>query len=164
MCINLIKVPMSSFILAWFMTIKAVLSWGVTPFSGSFKLDSGPTALVVRLGMAAANILVSHIQMATLRDNASRDVLRVCVFSSVFEIMELTRAAVWGPIGGERVKWPSRQIRAAEKHRSSMDSPVLSSPVPGVGDVPSASSVIVHSLSPYGLPYWLAAAKYGQRS
>lgn len=53
------------------MTIKAVLSWELTPLSGSFKLERGPTDLVVRLGIAAAKILVSQIQMATLRDSVS---------------------------------------------------------------------------------------------
>lgn len=53
------------------MTIKAVLSWGVTPFSGSCRLDNGPTDLLVKLGMAAANILVSHIHIATFLDKAS---------------------------------------------------------------------------------------------
>jgi len=57
------------------MTIRAVLSWGLTPLSGSFKLDSGPTDLVVRLGMAAAKILVNHIHMATFRDSASLQAL-----------------------------------------------------------------------------------------
>lgn len=51
--------------------MSAVLSWGVTPFSGSFRLESGPTDRVVRLGMAAAKILVSHIQMATFLDSDS---------------------------------------------------------------------------------------------
>lgn len=60
---------------AWFMTIKAVLSWGVTPLSGSFRLDKGPTDLVVKPGMAAANILVSHIQMATFLESASLDLV-----------------------------------------------------------------------------------------
>lgn len=53
------------------MTIKAVLSCGVTPLSGSFKLDNGPTERLVRVGMAAAKILVSQIHMETLQDNAS---------------------------------------------------------------------------------------------
>ena len=53
------------------MTISAVLSCGLTPFSGSFKLERGPTDLVVRLGIAAANTLVSHIQMAILQERAS---------------------------------------------------------------------------------------------
>lgn len=71
MCISLMRVAMSSLIVAWFITIKAVLSWGVTPFSGSLRLDSGPTDRVVRLGMAAAKILVSQIQIATFLEMAS---------------------------------------------------------------------------------------------
>lgn len=51
---------------------------------------------------------------------------KVCVFSKVLEIMELTLLVVKGPMGGDRVKWPSRQIRAAAKHRSSMVSPPAS--------------------------------------
>ena len=51
--------------------MSAVLSCGLTPLSGSLRLDSGPTDLVVKLGIAAAKILVSHIQMATFVDNAS---------------------------------------------------------------------------------------------
>lgn len=71
MCMSLIKVPRSSLIDAWLSTMSAVLSWGLTPLSGSFKLDRGPTDLVVKLGIAAAKILVSHIQIATFVDNAS---------------------------------------------------------------------------------------------
>uniref|UniRef100_A0A8H7NFQ0 Uncharacterized protein n=1 Tax=Bionectria ochroleuca TaxID=29856 RepID=A0A8H7NFQ0_BIOOC len=120
MCINLINVVRSSLIVPWFRTISPVLSWGLTPFSGSFKLESGPTDLVVKLGMAAANILVSHIQMATFRESASLDFLQVCVFSKVLETIEATFTEVRGPMGGDWVKWPSRQTSAAEKHRSSM--------------------------------------------
>jgi hypothetical protein len=65
------RVSRSSLIVTWFMTIKAVLSCGVTPFSGSLRLDKGPTDLVVRLGIAAAKILVSQIQIATFLDTAS---------------------------------------------------------------------------------------------
>lgn len=56
-----------------------------------------------------------------------RAVLSVWVFSKVLDIMELTFAVVSGPMGGHCVKWPSRQTRQAEKHRSSMDSPLRSS-------------------------------------
>lgn len=54
--------------------------------------------------------------------NTDRLFRRACVFSRVLETMDPTRAAVKGPMGGDWVKWPSRQMRAAEKHRSSMDS------------------------------------------
>lgn len=77
------------------MTMSAVLSWGLTPFSGSFKLERGPTDLVVRLGIAAAKILVRHIHIATLRDRAS---LR-------------SRVRQWSRIVGSRAQgltgWPS---------------------------------------------------------
>jgi hypothetical protein len=46
--------------------------------------------------------------------------LKVCVFSSVFEIMDPTRAAVRGPIGGDCVKCPAIHMSAAERTRSSM--------------------------------------------
>ena len=48
-----------------------MLSCAVTPFSGSLRLDSGPTERVVRLGTAAAKILVSQSQISTLTDRAS---------------------------------------------------------------------------------------------
>ena len=51
--------------------MSAVLSWGVTPLSGSFRLARGPMDRVVRLGMAAAKSLVSHIHTSTLLDNVS---------------------------------------------------------------------------------------------
>lgn len=111
--------------------MSAVLSCGVTPLSGSFRLDSGPTDRLVRVGMAAAKILVSQIQMETLHDNASlqmgmevsayvfrlavtpplslvsggnyRDLLQMCVLSSVLLTKDATFAVVCGPIGGDRV-------------------------------------------------------------
>jgi hypothetical protein len=51
--------------------MSAVLSCGVTPLSGSFRLAKGPMDLVVRLGMAAAKSRVSHIQTSTLLDRVS---------------------------------------------------------------------------------------------
>lgn len=55
--------------------MNLVLSCGLTPLSGSFRLDRGPTERVVRLGIAAAKILVSHIQMATFLERASLETL-----------------------------------------------------------------------------------------
>lgn len=51
--------------------MQEVLSWGLTPFSGSLRLDKGPTERVVKLGIAAAKMRVSHIHIATFRDSAS---------------------------------------------------------------------------------------------
>jgi len=51
--------------------IKAVLSWGVTPLSGSLRLARGPMDRVVKLGIAAAKSLVSHIQTSTLLERVS---------------------------------------------------------------------------------------------
>jgi hypothetical protein len=53
------------------LVMSAVLSWGVTPLSGSLRLARGPMDRVVRLGMAAAKSLVSHIQTSTLLESVS---------------------------------------------------------------------------------------------
>lgn len=42
-----------------------------------------------------------HPSTSSSESESYRAVLRVCVFSSVFETMEFTRADVCGPMGGD---------------------------------------------------------------